>query len=277
MLYINNTLVNNDSFPDGTALMKVDMRSIDGKTVVIKWLYDNDSEMARLMFLVKHLKEHGYDDIILVMPYIPNARYDRVKTNDEVFTLKYFAEFINSLKFSRVYTLDPHSYVSEALIDGIVVIPPTRYLDLVINKEVPVDVMLYFPDEGAMKRYSSVATDRQLEYVFGIKRRDWKTGQILGLELSGPVDKIAGRDILIIDDICSRGGTFYYSAKALKVSGANNISLYVSHCEDTIKDGELLKPDSLIKNIYTTNSIYRGNNPRIKVYDCDIDKLYEGD
>ena len=59
------------------------------------------------------------------MPYIPNARMDRVKNSDEVFTLKYFAEFINDLKFDTVEVLDPHSNVSTALIDNISIIEPT--------------------------------------------------------------------------------------------------------------------------------------------------------
>ncbi len=50
---------------------------------------------------------------------------DRVKNSDEVFTLKYFAEFINDLKFDTVEVGDPHSNVSTMLIDNISIIEPT--------------------------------------------------------------------------------------------------------------------------------------------------------
>jgi ribose-phosphate pyrophosphokinase len=120
---------------------------------------------------------------------------------------------------------------------------------------------MFYPDEGAMKRYAGMFN---LPYAFGIKKRNWETGQIEGLDVAGAVDEISGRDILIVDDICSRGGTFYHSAKKLKELGARDIYLYVSHCENTILEGELLK-DDLIKKVYTTNSIFTKSHEKIEV------------
>jgi ribose-phosphate pyrophosphokinase len=74
---------------------------------------------------------------------------------------------------------------------------------------------------------------------------------------------IAGRNVLIVDDICSKGGTFYHSAKRLKEAGAANIYLYITHCEQTIFEGELLKDDSLIKHIFTTNTIFLTEHNKI--------------
>ena len=88
---------------------------------------------------------------------------------------------------------------------------------------------------------------------------------IEGLDLMGNVEAINGKDILIIDDICSRGGTFYHSAKVLKEAGAANIYLYVTHCENTIHEGELLKEDSLIERIYTTDSLLTKTHEKITI------------
>ena len=120
---------------------------------------------------------------------------------------------------------------------------------------------MFYPDEGAMKRYAGMVN---LPYAFGIKKRNWETGQIEGLDVAGSVDEIRGRDILIVDDICSKGGTFYHSAKKLKELGAKDIYLYVSHCENTILEGELLKGD-LIKKVYTTDSIFTKSHEKIEV------------
>jgi ribose-phosphate pyrophosphokinase len=109
---------------------------------------------------------------------------------------------------------------------------------------------LFFPDEGAMKRYSG---NSPLPYAFGLKKRDWETGQILGLELIN-ADAIKGKRVLIVDDICSRGGTFYHSAKALKEAGAASVALYVTHLEETVLLG-VLNPE-LIDRVYTTPSIF---------------------
>ena len=118
MIQVNRKTVELSRFPDGTLHLvpEIDMSNVDYH-VTISWYYENDSEMAALMFLTKHFKENGFE-VILFMPYIPNARMDRVKNENDVFTLKYFADFINSLHFSLVIVLDPHSAVSEALINN---------------------------------------------------------------------------------------------------------------------------------------------------------------
>ena len=125
------------------------------------------------------------------------------------------------------------------------------------------ELLMFYPDEGAMKRYSDVIP---LPYAFGIKKRNWKTGVIEGLDVAGAIDQIANKNILIVDDICSRGGTFYHSAKKLKELGAKNIYLYITHCENTILEGELLT-SGLIEKVYTTNSIFTKEHEKIEVFE----------
>lgn len=259
MLKINDKTINTDCFPDGTMLIKENVSDI--KEAVITWKYENDSETLALIYLTRHLKSHGTKKIHLNMPYIPNARQDRVKTDEDVFTLKYFSEIINNLEFTSVTVLDPHSYVSEALIDRIIIKTPQKYISRVIDKIGSNNLIMFYPDEGAMKRYSAIS---KLPYAFGIKKRDWETGSIKGLELSGNTELIKGSDILIVDDICSRGGTFYHSSKKLKEYGANNIYLYISHCENTILQGELLTC-GFIEKVFTTDSIFTKKHEKIEV------------
>ena len=253
MIKLNDERINIGNFPDGTMLLKQDIPKTE--KVIISWFYEDDKEMIAIIYLTNHLRAHGIQNIHLYMPYIPNARQDRVKTNEDVFTLKYFAGVINSLGFKTVTVLDPHSSVSEALIDNIVIQKPQKLIEDTIAKiteaegETP---SMFYPDEGAGKRYSGMIP---LPYAFGIKKRDWATGQINGLDVAGDVDNIEGKNILIVDDICSKGGTFYFSAKKLKELGAKNIYLHITHCEHTIFDGELLT-SGLIKRIFTTDSIF---------------------
>lgn len=265
MISIDGEIINVGSFPDGTILIKHDPKIyLDGDGVQITWRYENDREFLSLMYLVKHLRTHGVTYIDLYMPYIPNARMDRVKNPEDVFTLKYFAELLNSLKLDHITVLDPHSSVSEALINNLDVVNATPYLLKTLVKLFASGVkncIIFYPDEGAMKRYSGLI---DLPYAFGIKKRNWETGKIEGLDVAGEVDQIAGKDILIVDDICSRGGTFLHSAKKLKELGAKDIYLYVSHCENTVLEGDLLKGD-LIKRLYTTDSIFTKSHEKVEV------------
>lgn len=271
MLKWENTIVEPKHFPDGTLHLSLDDRFFipalydDPNYRTITWLYENDAELFSLICLTKAIRQNrdGGDGMALYlkMPYIPHSRMDRVKNREDVFTLKYFAEIINSLKFTNVHVLDPHSHVSEALIENVVVHTPMNYISDVLDIIDDPNIVFFFPDEGAMKRYSTLF---QYPYAFGIKNRDWKTGKINGLSVAWAVENVVGKNILIIDDICSRGGTFLHSARKLKELGAENIYLFVSHCENTVLQGELLNGD-LIKRIYTTNSIFTAEHPKIEV------------
>lgn len=272
MIILDGKKIAINKFPDGTLLLKESIQPYinnNCREVRIVWHFENNEEMVAIMFLTRHLQSNGVVFVHLVMPYIPNARQDRVKTNEDVFTLKYFAEFINGLGFNSVTVLDPHSSVSEALINNLVIENPKKYIERAIFEievsrnivDVPVKEKInlnpkpfiaFYPDEGAMKRYSGLI---RMDYAFGIKRRDWSSGKILGLDVAGATNKISGSDIIIIDDICSKGGTFYHSAKRLKELGANNIYLYVTHCESTIFDGDIFN-SGLIEKVFTTNSIF---------------------
>lgn len=274
MIKVNNELIKPEYFPDGTMKLKYERDHEGGRFGYfdIKWLYDNEEEMILFYYLVNQIRNNiSKPTINLFMPYIPNARFDRTKNKEEVFTLKFFSNFINDLHFDQVTVFDPHSHVSEALINNIVIEHPIHTIvkatERITNNLN--DLLLFFPDEGSTKRYHEVIeTFQNSPYAFGIKNRDWVTGEIKGLSVNGQVDQIKGRDILIIDDICSKGGTFYHSAKKLKELGAKNIYLYVSHCENSIYDGELLKASNndLINRIYTTDSILTNlESPKIEL------------
>jgi ribose-phosphate pyrophosphokinase len=276
MIQLNEHIISNDRFPDGTLLMKLPFSPKPSNE--IRWHYENDAELFKLICLVKTMREMYKDvRIDLFMPYLPNARQDRVKNPEDVFTLKYFCEVINSLEFDTVFVTDVHSNVGLALLDRVREIKPWGQIHNALTKitfmetgdvmheareECYKNLLLFYPDEGAMKRYSG---EMGMPYIFGVKDRDWKTGQIKRLNLAGDVSMIEGKNILIIDDICSKGGTFYYAAKELKEAGAANIYLYVTHCENTIYEGELLKEDSLIKHIFTTTSLLTAPNEKMTI------------
>lgn len=270
MIFVDNQKIDFATFPDGTSSfrfgpkmdMGFDFLNPPKPTYYIRWLYDSDTECMQLWYLVKHLKSMGNPNFRLEMPYIPNARMDRVKHGDEVFTLKWFAEFINSFGFESVKVLDPHSNVAMALINNVEAMDVKHYIDYVIQRMVNqgLNPLLCYPDEGSAKRYSELLP---MEYVFCIKHRDWRTGKIERLELTEP-EKVVGRNILIVDDICSRGGTFTHTAKALKDAGAEGIVLYATHCENTILKGTVLT-DGLISHVFTTDSILRIEHEKITV------------
>ena len=210
------------------------------------------------------------------MHYAPNARMDRVKHDEEVFTLKYFCQVINDLHFDRVIVLDPHSNVTPALLDRVEVLSPKNAIENAIHDlHFQETDYLYFPDEGAAKRYADLFPDKK-NVLIGHKVRDWETGKIQGLRITTPEGyepddfQCMGRNVIMIDDIISYGGTLAYSADKLKELGFEHIYAYATHVENSILDkekGTLLKrlENGTVDRIYTTSSLYSGKHEKITV------------
>lgn len=288
MILINNTEYKLKTFPDGTLCM-LDMPSIDLQPYVnITWKYDKDSELVALQYIVYHIRENypSIKDIYLNLPYIPNARMDRVDPackNEQVFTLKYFAKIINSLNFSKVYVLDPHSNVSMALIDRVSEFPVCEFIKQAI-KEIKnnsdEDIIIYTPDAGAYKRYSTLLKTLNIPFIYGEKIRNFANGKIEGLKVITNNLDIKGKTILMIDDIIAYGGTFYYSAEELKRQGVGKIFAYATHTENSILELDSTKEPAELKSkflkmiyegeiekLFTTDTIYRrSSDGHIKVF-----------
>lgn len=291
MITLNDVVITQNHFPDGSLMMlDFPISEVVGDNRVV-WFYENDSELFTLYCVVRHIRNKRPDaKISLSLPYIPHARMDRTKEDSEVFTLKYFAEFINSLNFSTVTVLDPHSNVSTALLNNVRVESVEPYIKEAIDdiEGVGIDggekyggsAVIFFPDEGAMKRYKDLKVFGDRPMVYGKKERDWATGRIKGL-------KICDRDgveltslkeyarngfitVLMIDDIVSYGGTLAYSGAKLKELGATEVYAYATHTENSVLDkerGTLLKKldDGTVGEVYTSDSIYTGTDSRITI------------
>lgn len=273
MIKINDKVFTYDKFPNGEKKITLDFYNcIECKNnIFVEWHYENDGELIDLMFLKKHFDKYNKRNvsIILDIKYMPYSRMDRVKSADEIFTLKYVCEFINDLNFNTVYTNETHSNVTDALLNASKTSTIEEYLGLVLNDlnfNKNIDYVM-FPDEGACKRYSD---NIKLENTLvGYKQRDWETGNIKSLSLLGKNEYNDQKvKVLIIDDLCSYGGTFKYSAEEIKKIIPNSeIYLFIAHCENSIHQGELLKDNGLIDKIYTTDSLLTNwdNNKLINV------------
>ena len=274
MISINKKSFNIKHFPDNTqCLLNTPALQDDRKDIEFEWKYESHSELVTLQFLSKHYSEKYPNKAqILYMPYIPNARMDRVKSDLEVFTLKYFAEIINSLHFKKVIVLDPHSPSSLISINNIEVLDVYETcIKPIINDIFYVeknlkhreDLIIYFPDEGAMKRYSDkIFEDLHCKFIYGEKIRDWNTGEIKELTIHNPFNiDLKDKIILMIDDIISYGGTLFYSVRELQKLNVGNIYAYATHTENSVLDVKLSKLLSLLESgevqrLYTTNSLY---------------------
>lgn len=251
MISINGMQVGKEHYPNSETIFK----SVDvdvNKPIQFVLKYESDLDIITLSIYAKYFEDkYPALDRVLYMLYIPYSRMDR-EIVGYVFSLKYYCKLINELNFSRVFVLDPHSNVSVAMLDRCTEISPQLNIDKVFDAE-EIDCVFY-PDNGALKRYSeAIQLCDSISVFYGSKKRNLQTGKIEKFEIVEAPD-IRNKTVLIIDDLCAFGGTFIRSAKLLKEAGAKEVVLYVSHCENSIYKGDLLTTD-YVDRIYTTDSI----------------------
>lgn len=267
MIYLNGEKVEIKKFPNGEALINAEKLNPITGINEIKLKFESDEDITHLIFLKSHLDERKIK-CNLTLPYLPYSRMDRTE-GTMVFTLKYLCKLINDLNFESVTIFEPHSEVSSALLDRVNIVNMSKILaeDLLRKLNDGKDeVYLVYPDAGAEKRYRKLINYEKV--LTASKERDFKTGYIKNLEIKNSAE-VKDFKAIIVDDLCSKGGTFMLTASKLKEIGANEIYLVVTHCENTIFEGGLLKSD-LIKGIYTTDSILDKNHEKIKVYNGGI-------
>jgi ribose-phosphate pyrophosphokinase len=248
-------------FGGGEQHIKLNQQDIADASSATIWLhYAQDSDIWKLALVVDALRRVNINILHLKIPYFPAARQDRVCVAGEPLTIKVFADFINAMKFSKVTIFDPHSEVTPALINNVEVIDNCEFVCKILGEMNAMDgsdkTVLVSPDAGSNKKVANVAkylfkaSTKEVSVVRADKLRDVATGQII--ETTVYADDLTGKNCYIIDDICSKGGTFCALAKVLKAKGASKVYLVVSHYEGTAYL-RILK-ESGIDLVFTTNS-----------------------
>lgn len=227
---------------------------------------NSSDDIIKLLLKTDALRRINKDLKIAVrIPYICFSRQDRVMDRGEAFSLKVFANLINSQNYEYVFCIDPHSDVSGALINNLIIEEPFYLRTLTLKAWAEFgEFSLIAPDGGALKKIYKQAA--YLEYDGDIlcasKVRNLTNGKIIRTEVESSVDKIENKTIVILDDIGSYCGTFMALAKVLKEKGAKNVLLMLSHYEGVADIAKL--QESGIDKIYTTNSICDTNSDYIK-------------
>ena len=204
----------------------------------------NSDHVMELLQLVEALK-HYYPkaNLVLKMPYCAYSRQDRRCNPGESFSLKVFANLINSCNFLTVYTENNHSDVATALINNCVNIPT----------KIPICTKADFlisPDAGANKKVSSLSQSTKIPFIRADKQRDLATGAITETIVYTDADSIKGKTLLIVDDICQGGRTFLELAKAIKAIQPDCIvNLHVTHMMNSEEKAQSIFKDSFIESI----------------------------
>lgn len=260
-------------FPNGEINIKLDPIIINNNyKIIFKWFDDKD--FMHLYFFVNYLKQLNAFKRCdgLFIPYLPYSRMDRIENNN-MFTLKYISDFINQFDFKQIEVLEPHSNVSLNLIHNIK--PIYKSVDMLYEelKLIDEDVTIVLPDKGAFDRYNQIIDQNYIKTIFNYqfnimyceKQRNFKTGQIKNIKLIDTNKKLYD-NIIIVDDLCSKGGTFIGCKEAILKNKSNikNITLIITHAEhNPILSGSIFKDNHFNKVIITNSMLNTKDNKDI--------------
>lgn len=191
---------------------------------------DGTRDLLRLGLVKDALDRIGIQDVKLTLEYFPQARADRVFCEGQPLPVKVFADILNSFGFAKVYIFDAHSDVTPALIKNVEIVHQADLVKMklpLIKKFMPT-FNLVAPDTGAAKKINDVAKAiGKRDYIQAVKLRDVATGEIIKCDLQ--IDGDIEGNVLIVDDIADKGGSFMHLADMLKSRGAKHVGLFVSH------------------------------------------------
>ncbi len=215
-------------FPDGEIDIKVndDLRGTDCFVVQPTCPPVNEN-WIELLLLLDCLRRSSAGRITAVMPYFGYARKDRKDEGRVPITAKLVANLITEAGCDRVLCVDLHAAQIQGFFDipvdhmyaKPVLLAAVRRLGL----ERPVIVS---PDVGGIKMARAYAKSLDNADLAIVDKRRISGSQVAVEHMIGEVE---GRDVLIVDDMISTGGSISEAARVVRKNGARQIVIAATH------------------------------------------------
>ena len=211
-----------------------------------------DKNYMQLFLAAHHLSQEGAR-VHAVIPYMGYARQDKQFLKGEVVSLGVISHLLRSCGVIRVTTVDIHSAEGLALFSmptySVSAIPAlAQYVKKNVKLSSPVVVS---PDFGSSRRTEAFAALYGAQHLQFAKERDRTTGEVK-ME-TGKMD-VEGRDVVVIDDMISTGGTIRAAAAKLKEARARKIVVACVHAL-LIGDAYQKLLDAGVNEIIATNTV----------------------
>jgi len=218
-------------FPDGEKYVRIldDVKGND--VVVIQSMYRiPDEHLFEYFLLVKALKDLGTKRVIGVIPYFAYARQDKRFNPGEAISFQTVNRLIENVGTDELFTIDTHlhriddiSKVFKIPAHNLSAVPLlTQYVkqNFTLNKS-----LVIAPDEEAEQwaKISSEILNTEYDVLEKIRLGPDK------VEIKTRLRSVRDRDIVIVDDIISTGGTMVETVKILRHYGAGKIIIMCSH------------------------------------------------
>ena len=238
-------------FPDGEISIEIHEEVRGREVFVVQTLaMDPNRYLVELLLLIDALKRDAAKSIGVIIPYFGYCRQDRRNKPGVPISAKLMANLISSAGASRVITCDLHA----DQVEGFFEIPVEQLhcqqlLCEAVKKKNSDNCIVVAPDIGSIKVSEKVAKLLRVDFAIVNKKR------MNAFEVEGTlIGDVKGKNVLIVDDLCSTGGTLIAAAELCRSLGARKIMVAVSHAL-LVANACTKIAASPIEEFYLTNSI----------------------
>jgi ribose-phosphate pyrophosphokinase len=256
-LAVSLAFVGRHRFPDGE-LRLVLPKPLPPHVLLLRGLQQPNEKLVELLIAAPTARELGARQLLLLAPYLAYMRQDMEFTPGEAVSQRHIARLL-AQQFDHVLTIDPHLHRIASLDE---VMPPGAGLALSaapllgawIAQRVPYGLLIG-PDEESSQWVREAARAGGLEYAVGRKLRHGDHDVSLAL----PELPVAGRAVVLLDDMASTGRTLIGSAAELLRRGAASVDVAVTHA---LFNGDALPAlrAAGVRHIWSSNSVPHESN-----------------
>ena len=182
--------------------------------------------VMEILLMIDAAKRASAHYVTAVVPYFGYARQDRKDRPRVCIAAKMMANVFSAVGTNRLMTMDLHAGQIQGFFDI-----PVDHLDgtavfipYLRSLEIP-DILFAAPDVGGLARARRYAKHFEADLVVCDKQRI-RANEVSEMQVIG---EVAGRDVVIVDDLIDTAGTLCQAAAALCEKGANSVQAICTH------------------------------------------------
>jgi ribose-phosphate pyrophosphokinase len=224
-----------------------------------------NENLMQMLIMIDAAKRASAKRIVAVIPWYAYSRQDRKTKPREPITARLVANMIQAAGAERVMTMDLHT----GQIEGYFTFPVDHltamhtFVDYFVDQgfKDAEDAVVVAPDTGEVKVAKQLAGHLRLPWAIVNKMRDKPDRS----EVTHVIGDVAGKRVLMIDDIIATGGTLVNAAERLVEDGATEVRAAATHGEFSGDAYEKIE-DSVIGEVVVTDTLpLKSGRPRSKI------------
>jgi len=244
-------------FPDGELRLRLPAK-LPERVTIYRSLDNPNEKLVELLIASQTARALGARQLNLVAPYLAYMRQDMEFVPGEAISQRVVGGFLAGL-FDTIVTVDPHLHRVATLQEA----APVKHAVVLTGAEPLSDLivqrrnkpLLVGPDSESEQWVAIAAARHGLDYTVCNKVRSGDREVAVAL----PRTLVAGRAVVILDDMASTGHTVAATARLLRAAGAASIDVAVTHA--------LFAPDALgmlrtlgIDQVWSTDCVAHPTN-----------------